>query len=109
MKPDSYNAISDLAGRFGVEAAAEVAEYETANMRAVKDHIDTEKVDCDFVMTRAIDVQFDKQHQRNLMKAHQMLASSGVESTKRTYCGPDQYAEQVPTLIFWISSFTSLT
>ncbi|KUL81687.1 hypothetical protein ZTR_10441 [Talaromyces verruculosus] len=95
LKPDSYAGIATLAQRHGVEAAAEVADFESANLAAVTEFIRQEKIDCDFVVTRAVDVQFDEKHQSRLREGYESLVEAGVESTKATFCAPDHYAEQL--------------
>ncbi|KAH7159430.1 hypothetical protein B0J13DRAFT_592120 [Dactylonectria estremocensis] len=79
LKPDSYYSIARLAKEYGLEAAAEVANFEAANFEAanvdaVADFIRDQDIDCDFVLTRAID---------------------GVEATKKTYCSPPEFAERL--------------
>jgi len=46
-----------MASKHGVAAAAEIAEFELANVEAVKDYIQGQSVDCDFMMTQAVDVE----------------------------------------------------
>jgi hypothetical protein len=99
LKPDSYNQISDYAKKHGIDAAAEVANFEVANVLAVQDYITSEKVDCDFVLTRAVDVQFNEEQHRKLKSGHRLLATANVEATKRTYCAPDDRAETVCRLV----------
>ncbi|KAF4973696.1 hypothetical protein FSARC_85 [Fusarium sarcochroum] len=95
LKPDSYNAISRLAKEYGMEAAAEVANFETANVGAVAEFIRQNDIDCDFVMTRAVDVQLQAQHHEKLVQGYQSLLDYGVEATKETYCVPPRIAENV--------------
>lgn len=95
LKPDSYAGIATLAQRHGVKAAAEVADFESANLAAVTEFIRQEKIDCDFIVTRAVDVQFSEKHQSRLREGYESLVEAGVESTKTTFCAPDHYAEQV--------------
>ncbi|KAF7557278.1 hypothetical protein G7Z17_g819 [Cylindrodendrum hubeiense] len=93
--PDSYYSISRLANEYGVEAAAEVANFESANVEAVSEFIREEKVDCDFVVTRAIDVQFSEEHQDRVKAGYDRLVAAGVEATKKTYCAPAEHAETI--------------
>ncbi|KAK1976237.1 hypothetical protein LZ30DRAFT_603873, partial [Colletotrichum cereale] len=41
----------------GHEAAEELAAFQMSNVDAIKQYIAIEKVDCDFIATRAIDVK----------------------------------------------------
>ncbi|KAH7020807.1 FAD dependent oxidoreductase [Microdochium trichocladiopsis] len=56
LKPDIYSGPANLAVSHGVDAAAEVASFEVRNLAAVKRTIEDNKIDCDFVYTRAVDV-----------------------------------------------------
>ncbi|CAJ0550004.1 Ff.00g099340.m01.CDS01 [Fusarium sp. VM40] len=95
LKPDSYNAISRLAKEYGVEAAAEVANFETANVEAVAEFVRQNDIDCDFIMTRAVDVQFQTEHHAKLVEGYRSLLDHGVEATKQTYAVPSRIAENV--------------
>jgi hypothetical protein len=89
-----------LAKKYGVQAAAELAEFENANIRAVTEYVTKEKVDCDFVLTRAIDVQLTEDSHRSVEQAHKLACSAGVKSTKETFVVPEQHAEKV-CAVFW--------
>ncbi|KAH7139593.1 FAD dependent oxidoreductase [Dactylonectria estremocensis] len=56
LKPDPCNRPSSLALTHGVEVASECATFEAQNLSAVKKTIEDESIDCDFVLTRAVDV-----------------------------------------------------
>lgn len=95
LKPDSYYSIARLANEYGIDAAAEVADFEAANFEAVADFIRDEKVNCDFVITRAIDVQLSAEHQDRIQAGYRSLLAQGVKATKNTYCAPPEFAERV--------------
>lgn len=84
-----------MARRYGVKAAAEVADFETANLEAVAEFVREEKVDCDFVVTRAVDVQFNEEQHKKLKQGYENLSAANVKSTKGTFHAPERYAEQV--------------
>ncbi|KAI8312261.1 hypothetical protein K4K61_010628 [Colletotrichum sp. SAR11_59] len=44
---------------YGKQAAAEMAVFEMSHVQAIKDLVEKEKIDCDFVLTRAYDVILD--------------------------------------------------
>lgn len=56
LRPDLYGHIPTYIDRFGVEVGAEIAEFEVAHMKAIKDLIAREKIDCEFTLTRTTDV-----------------------------------------------------
>ncbi|KAI8677703.1 FAD dependent oxidoreductase [Fusarium keratoplasticum] len=95
LKPDSYAFIAKLAQEYGLKAAAEVADFESANAAAVTEFIRQEKIDCDFVVTRAIDVQLSEGQHRRLREGYENLVEAGVQSTRATFCAPEQYAERL--------------
>ncbi|RSL61202.1 hypothetical protein CEP53_005187 [Fusarium sp. AF-6] len=77
LKPDSYAFIAKLAQKYSLKAAAEVADFESANVVAMAEFIRQEKIDCDFVITRAIDVRFDEGQQRRLKEGYENLLVAG--------------------------------
>ena len=56
LRPDLYGHIPTYIERFGVETAAELAEFEIAHVQAIKEVVEKEKIDCDFTLTRTVDV-----------------------------------------------------
>lgn len=80
---------------YGVEAAAEVAEFEIANVKAVSKYLADEKVDCDFVMTEAIDVQLSSDLSKRIKEGYDKLVMSGVQSARATVPVPEEMAEKV--------------
>ncbi|KAH8673197.1 FAD dependent oxidoreductase [Ilyonectria robusta] len=95
LKPDSYYSISRLATEYGIDAAAEVANFESANVDAVTEFIRENKVDCDFILTRATDVQFSVEHQEKVRAGYERLLAAGVKATNGAYCAEDRYAEKL--------------
>ncbi|KAJ4051114.1 hypothetical protein NW760_001098 [Fusarium oxysporum] len=95
LKPDSYNAISGYASEYGIEAAAEVASFEAANVKAVTEYIQQNKVDCDFVLTRAVDVQLSTGHQLRIKESYDKLIAAGLEPTKDTFSVEGNDAEMM--------------
>jgi hypothetical protein len=58
-----------------MEAAAEVAEFERAHVDAITELVRTEKIDCDFVLTKAIDCfQKNAELQRPILIVWQLPA-----------------------------------
>lgn len=83
MKPDIYNFAATIEAEHGVEAAAEVAAFEANHVHAVKDFVDKEKIDCDYTVTKAIDVQLSSDHFQKLKSGYERLVSNGSEPTKQ--------------------------
>ena len=56
LRPDLYGHIPTYVDRAGAEAGLEIAEFEIAHVHAIKNVIEKEKIECDFTLTRTIDV-----------------------------------------------------
>ncbi|KAJ5925041.1 hypothetical protein N7454_007680 [Penicillium verhagenii] len=81
MKPDIYNFVASLATEYGVEAAAEVAAFEAKHVYAVQDFVEKEKIDCDYTVTKATDVQLDEAHFQKLKDGYNRLIAGGSKPT----------------------------
>lgn len=95
LKPDPYNTIATLAEEYGYEAAGEVAAFEASHVDALKELIEQEGIDCDFVVTRALDVQFSDEHCQRLKAGYDKLLDAGVAAAKNTFYVPQKAAEGV--------------
>lgn len=93
LKPDYYYSISNYAVEHGVEAAAEVAEFEHMNLQAVSKLIVEQNIDCDFILTRAIDVQLGNDVNEKVKAAYERLRGTGI--AKDVFAIPDKFAEKV--------------
>ncbi|KFY78227.1 hypothetical protein V499_02543 [Pseudogymnoascus sp. VKM F-103] len=95
LKPDPYSSIGHIAAEHGMEAAAEVAEFERAHVDAITELVRTEKIDCDFVLTKAIDVQLLPEECRTAKANFDSLAAAGVKSVGRVaFYGRDDAEER---------------
>lgn len=102
LKPDYYNNVASYASEHGVEAAAEVAAFEAANVKALAEYVQQNKVDCDFVLTRAIDVQLTSDNQQRIKAGFGELLAAGVEPTSETFSLEGKDAEMACViLISW--------
>lgn len=95
MKPDVYNMTSHIAAKYGIDAAAEVAEFELANVKEVEEFVRNSGADCDFYLTRAMDVQLSEKHNALLKANYDRLINAGVEVTKSAFYIHDKAAEMV--------------
>ncbi|KAH3663964.1 hypothetical protein OGAPHI_004678 [Ogataea philodendri] len=60
LKPSLYYSHKSWKHRYGEKGAAEIVNFEHAHLKAVKEIIEQEKIDCDFVLTRSCDVHLTK-------------------------------------------------
>ncbi|KAF5603832.1 gamma-glutamylputrescine oxidoreductase [Fusarium subglutinans] len=98
IKPDVYNLCSHMALKHGIDAGAEIAEFELANFEAVKSYVLDNNVDCDFMITQAVDVQLSEEHNALLKGGYGKLVNAGVSATKQAFYVDDKYAETVSGL-----------
>lgn len=95
LKPDPYNAPASIAAEYGLEAAREAAAFEASQVQALKDFVEKEGIDCDFVMTRATDVEMETPIRDRLKAGYDKLVADDVSATKTvSYCG-EETAEAV--------------
>jgi hypothetical protein len=95
VKPDLYNRPDSIAAEYGLEAAAEAAAFEAEHVNAIKDLVEKEKIDCDFVVTRAADVQLREPIRDKLKAGYDRLVKSGVAATKDVFFTSGDTAEAV--------------
>ncbi|KAL2829424.1 FAD dependent oxidoreductase [Aspergillus cavernicola] len=95
LKPDVYNAISTFAGRYGVEAAAEVAAFEYAHVPALEAVVAKENIDCDLQVSQAHDVQLDEKHTAKLKAGFEALLAGGSVPTQSAVFTSGTEAENV--------------
>ncbi|KAJ5766948.1 uncharacterized protein N7511_004564 [Penicillium nucicola] len=94
LKPDPYSSIGHLAAEYGPEAAAEVAEFEQAHVDAIRKLVETEKIDCDLVITKAIDVQLMSRESNKAKAAFDHLSTLGVKSVRRVSFSDEREAQE---------------
>jgi hypothetical protein len=93
-----YYNISKYTSMFGAAAAAELAVFEAASVYAVKQLVETEDLDCDFQLTRSLDVYLDAKHAKETEAAWRKLKSDGVAFMSDVAFIPENDAERVSLL-----------
>jgi glycine/D-amino acid oxidase-like deaminating enzyme len=78
-RPDLYGHIPTYVDRAGARAGAEIAEFEIHNLRALKKTIEQEKIDCDFTLTRSIDVWCNADAAEKAKSVYDRMVSEGFE------------------------------
>lgn len=73
---------------YGKQAAAEMAVFEMSHVQAVKDLVEKEKIDCDFVLTRAYDVILDPKLAEKTKKEFDELVAEGFPTVKDVWYAP---------------------
>ncbi|KAK6213157.1 FAD dependent oxidoreductase [Colletotrichum tabaci] len=95
IKPDPYSRPSSLVATHGIEAATECAEFEARNLPEVKKAIEAEGIDCDFVLTRAVDALMSDAICHRMRSGVEMLRKNGVSVMKDVYFAEGAEAEQL--------------
>ncbi|KAJ6123735.1 FAD dependent oxidoreductase [Penicillium samsonianum] len=85
LRPDMYTPMTRLIDRAGVERALEVTEFEIAHVYAMKSLIEKEKIDCDFTVTRSIDVWSNEEGARKAKDMYDTLVSRNLEYMKDVF------------------------
>ncbi|KAK1460213.1 FAD dependent oxidoreductase superfamily protein [Colletotrichum melonis] len=95
VKPDTYFQVPKYTKLFGPEQAAALAAFEASNVYAVKELVESEGLDCDFHLTRAVDVYLDPEHAKETEAAYRELVKAGVVNMKDVAFTPKKDAERV--------------
>jgi glycine/D-amino acid oxidase-like deaminating enzyme len=78
VKPDLYTNIPALSKKYGAVEAAEFAKFEAKNVLAVKALVEKEEIDCDFQLTRSVDVYLDSTHAEAVEESYRELVKQGI-------------------------------
>lgn len=95
MKPDTYFNVPKYTKLYGPEMAAKLAVFESSQVLAVKELVEREQIDCDFHLTRTIDVYLDAQVAKDTEAAYRGLLKAGVVDLKDVAFTSKSDAERV--------------
>ncbi|KAF2680082.1 FAD dependent oxidoreductase [Lentithecium fluviatile CBS 122367] len=95
LKPDPYNRPATVAASHGIEAAAELAEFEASHVPAIKKLVEDEHIDCDFVLTRCVDVLLTDDIYARMKAGVDLLRKANVSVMKDVYFASGAKAEQL--------------
>lgn len=102
-KPDLYNVPSSAAQKHGIRAGVEIAEFELANLEAVREYVQEEGVDCDFQMTQAVDVQLDEAQNEALKRRYDEFVAKGGKVARRAFYTHGEKAEMVCSYVLLLT------
>jgi glycine/D-amino acid oxidase-like deaminating enzyme len=97
VKPDTYYNVSKYERIYGTQQAAELAKFESSGVLATKQLVETEGLDCDFHLTRAVDVYMDPQHATQTVAAYKRLLKRGEVDMADVEYTSKRAAERVKT------------
>ncbi|KAF2705273.1 FAD dependent oxidoreductase [Pleomassaria siparia CBS 279.74] len=95
LKPDPYNRPTKIAATHGIEAAAELAEFEASHIPAVKKLVEEESIDCDFVLTRCVDVLWTNDIMAKMKDGVDLLRKHKVSVMSDVHFASGAQAEQL--------------
>ncbi|KAH8673246.1 FAD dependent oxidoreductase-domain-containing protein [Ilyonectria robusta] len=95
VKPDTYYNVPKYTKLYGTAAAAELAAFEASHVLAVKGLVESENLDCDFHLTRAVDVYLDPEHAKQTEASYRELVKAGVVDLRDVAFIPKDDAERV--------------
>lgn len=85
--------------KYGKEAAEEVASFEARQVKEIKDLVEKESIDCDFVVTRASDVCLYEDAHQELKRGLEQLTKAGVSTADGVFYSDSRTAEGVSHLM----------
>ncbi|KAJ5757560.1 FAD dependent oxidoreductase [Penicillium nucicola] len=95
LRPDLYTPMTRLMERVGTDLALEVPEFEIAHLPALKALIEKENIDCDFTLTRSIDVWCNEEAALKAKKMFDTLRSRDFEFMKDVFFVLGENAEGI--------------
>lgn len=93
LKPDPYYRAANALRSHGKEAAEEVASFEARQVNEIKTLVETEKIDCDFVITRATDVCLFDGAGEELKSGLDELETAGISTASEVFYSDERTAE----------------
>lgn len=95
LKPDPYNRPASVAVTHGFEVASECASFEAATLPALKKVIEDEQIDCDFVLTRAVDALMTDAINDHMKAGFDLLRNAGISVMDDVFYQGGPGAEQL--------------
>lgn len=79
LRPDLYGHIPTYVDRAGAEAGLEIAQFEISHINAIKKVIEKENIDCDFTLTRTIDVWCNEDSAKQAKHVYDQMVARNFE------------------------------
>ncbi|KAG4441750.1 hypothetical protein IFR05_002741 [Cadophora sp. M221] len=95
LRPDMYGHIPKYIERAGVKAGLEIAEFEVAHLDAIKNVIEKENIDCDFTLTRTVDVWINKTAAIKARQVYDLMSSHNLAYMDDVFFSRSQDAENI--------------
>ncbi|PYI15273.1 FAD dependent oxidoreductase [Aspergillus violaceofuscus CBS 115571] len=95
LRPDIYGHIPTYIERYGLDAGVEIADFEYAHMQALKDLLAEEQIDCDFNITRNMNVYLSEDGGERARLVYEKLLAQGVAVAKDLHYTSAKNAEGI--------------
>ncbi|PVI03038.1 DAO-domain-containing protein [Periconia macrospinosa] len=95
LKPDLYGKPSAIAASHGIQAGIEIAEFEASHIPAIKKLVEEEEIDCDFVLTRCVDVLMTDELTTRVKAGVNLLKQHNVSLMDDVFFASGSHAEQI--------------
>lgn len=73
LKPDIYHSNIRFTKEYGEKKCAEIANFEYEHLAAFKELIEEENIDCDFVLTRAMDIHLSPASNKKCLENYEAM------------------------------------
>lgn len=100
-----YYNILKYSHQYTPSQAASFARFEAQNVLAVKNLVEEEGIDCDFVLTRAVDVYLDEEHSKTTLENFGKLKELGKADLREVEVLEGREAVEVSFFLFLFSFF----
>lgn len=95
VRPEVYFSMPNYIKKYGFKMAVEISNFEMSHLQVLKDIVEKERIDCEFTLTRSMDVFLEEEPALQCKKAYDLMCQSGVSTMKDVQFTPSQYAEGV--------------
>lgn len=98
IRPEVYFSMPAYVKKYGVETAVEISKFENSHVGVLKHLIEKEKIDCEFMLTRSMDVFLDEEAALKCKKSYDLLSEFAL-IPKDVQFTPAKYAEGVRVML----------
>lgn len=81
--------------KYGLQMAMEISKFEMSHIQVMKEIIERAEIDCDFTLTRSMDVFLEEEPALKCQRVNELMANSGVTSLRDVQFTPAKDAEGV--------------
>jgi len=81
--------------KFGADAATELVDFEAGHILAIRDVIQKEGIDCDFMMTRSFDIAMSDEIAQDMKEYYDKLMKAMPDRAAEVHYTPAKHAEVV--------------